>query len=125
MSSIRGKNTSPEIALRKYLWENNLRGYRLHLKNVPGRPDITFPGKKIAIFVNGCFWHRCLYCNPPMPKSHSKFWKEKFKKNIERDIRKIRLLNKEGWKTLVVWECQIKNNVNICASKIKRLISQI
>lgn len=119
MSSVRAKNTKPELALRKVLYHSGLSGYRLHWKKVPGRPDITFPGKKIAIFVNGCFWHRCPYCNPPFPKTHVEFWSEKFKKNIERDQRKIADLEKIGWHVIVFWECQIKNDLQNCVDIVR------
>ena len=110
MSSIRAKNTKPELMLRKALWAAGIRGYRLHWKKAPGRPDICFPGRKIAIFVHGCFWHRCPHCQPSLPKSHSKFWKEKFKKNVERDERKETLLKEANWKVFTVWECQLKDS---------------
>ena len=82
MRANKGKNTKPELYLRKALWHHGVKGYRLHWKKVPGRPDLAFPGKKIAIFINGCFWHRCPTCNPSTPKSNTKFWTEKFKKNV-------------------------------------------
>lgn len=107
MSAIRAKDTKPELILRKALWKSGLRGYRLHWKKAPGRPDICFPGKKIAIFVHGCFWHKCPHCKPPLPKTHKAFWKNKFVANKERDRAKERVLKKEGWKVLVLWECQI------------------
>lgn len=122
MSAIRNKDTKPELILRKALWSNGIRGYRLHWKKVPGRPDISFPGRKVAIFVNGCFWHRCPNCQPAMPKSHSEFWSKKFEKNIERDSLKLNLLSSEGWKTMVIWECQIKNNVSNFIKKVKSLL---
>jgi DNA mismatch endonuclease (patch repair protein) len=121
MSAIKGKNTKPELILRKALWNSGLRGYRLHWKKVPGRPDIAFPGKKIAIFVNGCFWHRCPHCQPAKPKSNSSFWKEKFKRNVERDQNKIQLLKRAGWQTITIWECQLNKNLNSYLSKIKKL----
>lgn len=124
MSAIKNKNTKPELILRKAMWNDNIKGYRLHWKKVPGRPDIAFPGKMVAIFVNGCFWHRCPYCNPPIPKSHLKFWDEKFKKNIERDKRKIMLLDQEGWISIVLWECQIKNNLTSSLDIIKTTINK-
>lgn len=123
MSSIKDKNTKPELILRKILWYNGVRGYRLHWKKAPGKPDIAFPGKKIAIFVNGCFWHRCPNCNPPMPKSHSDFWKEKFEKNVKRDKIKIKLLEKQNWKTITIWECQINENPSKYIKKIKKLVN--
>lgn len=122
MSSIRAKNTKPELNLRRALFANGLAGYRLHWKKVPGHPDIAYPGKKLAIFVNGCYWHRCPYCNPPFPKTHKRFWKQKFKKNTERDIRKRTDLENNGWKVVTIWECQIKNNLQNCVDIIKNLI---
>lgn len=114
-----GKDTKPEIALRKALRDVGIPGYRLHWKKLPGRPDIVYPGKMIAVFVNGCYWHRCPYCNLPLPKSHIEFWDEKFKKNSERDKKKKELLELEGWKVLVFWECMIKKDVISCANEVK------
>ena len=122
MSANKSKNTKPEIILRKGLWASGIKGYRLHWKKAPGRPDISFPGKKVAIFVNGCFWHRCPHCQLPIPKSHSTFWQEKFIKNIIRDKKKIDDLIEEGWLTLVIWECQLKNDLPVCIAKIKGLL---
>lgn len=119
MSSIKYKNTKPEILLRKALWNSNVRGYRLHWNRVPGRPDIAFPGRKLAIFVNGCFWHRCPICKPILPKTHTAFWHEKFSKNIDRDRSKIESLAKLGWTTLTIWECQIKNDLESCIVTIR------
>ena len=121
MSSIRAKNTKPEITLRKALWKNGLSGYRLHWKKVAGKPDIAYPKRKIAIFVNGCFWHRCPYCNPSFPKTHIRFWKQKFKKNAERDLRKTQELQSLGWKVLIIWECQINESLQDCINRIKFL----
>jgi DNA mismatch endonuclease (patch repair protein) len=119
MSSIRAKNTKPELILRKALFHNGLSGYRLHWKKAPGQPDITYPAVKIAIFVNGCFWHRCPHCNPPFPKTHIGFWTNKFERNIERDQRKIKELEKQGWKVFVFWECQIENKLQQCVDIVK------
>lgn len=124
MSSIHAKNTRPEILLRKALWENGLSGYRLHWKKVPGKPDIAYPQKKIAIFVNGCFWHRCPHCKPSFPKTNVGFWRNKFDKNIERDKTKSSELRKMGWKVVTIWECQIKNDIQTCVKIIKKTISQ-
>jgi DNA mismatch endonuclease (patch repair protein) len=121
MSLIKAKNTKPELILRKALWRNNIRGYRLHWKKIPGKPDIVFPGKKIAIFVNGCFWHRCPHCQLSLPKSHSEFWQTKFDKNVERDLKKLNELDKLGWKTLVIWECELKDPTK-SVDKIRSLI---
>ena len=119
MSLIRAKNTKPELMLRKALYQSGLRGYRLHWKKAPGRPDIVYPKDKLAIFVHGCFWHRCPYCNPSFPKTHTEFWEEKFRKNAERDQRKIKELQDNGWKVLVFWECQIKDNLQHCVDTVR------
>jgi DNA mismatch endonuclease (patch repair protein) len=124
MSANKGKNTKPEIAFRKALWNRGITGYRLHWKKVPGRPDIAFPGKRVAIFINGCFWHRCPYCQPPTPKSHSEFWKDKFSKNILRDNKKIDLLIRDEWKVLIVWECQIKNKITKIINETIKLLEK-
>lgn len=121
MSSIRAKNTKPELALRKELCNNHLSGYRLHWKKAPGRPDISYPGKKIAVFVNGCYWHRCPYCKPAFPKTHIRFWKKKFKNNVERDGRKNKELEDQGWKVIVAWECQIREQPQKYVEAIRNL----
>jgi len=124
MRSNKGKDTKPEILLRSALREIEIPGYRLHWKQAPGRPDISYPGKKIAIFVHGCFWHRCPHCNLSLPKSNIEFWSEKFRKNVERDSKKKKALENEGWDVLVIWECKIKENVYACAQRIKDLYLQ-
>ena len=111
MKSNKGRDTTPEIIVRKALREAGFSGYRLNWKKAPGRPDIAYPGKKVAIFVNGCFWHRCPYCNLSTPKTHSDFWQQKFQKNVERDERKTKELETMGWNVFTLWECQIKTNV--------------
>lgn len=119
MSANRRKDTKPEVIFRKTLWLNGIRGYRLHWNKVPGRPDIAFPKKKVAIFINGCFWHRCPKCNLPLPKSNASFWKEKFKNNVARDTRKITELENNGWRVLTIWECDIKKNFKASVNKVK------
>ncbi len=107
MSANKGKDTKPEIVVRRLLTTMGLKGYRLHSKNVPGRPDISFSRQKVAIFVNGCFWHRCPSCNLSIPKSNSKFWKEKFKKNRARDAKTYAKLKSIGWRTIIIWEHEV------------------
>lgn len=111
MSRIGAKNTKPELHLRKALWEAGMKGYRLHYKKVPGRPDIVFPSQKLAIFVHGCYWHKCPHCNLPSPKHNTAFWNDKFEKNVARDQRKVNELQALGWRTSVVWECEIKKDI--------------
>lgn len=106
MSRIRGKDTQPELALRKVLHKLGLR-YRLH-GALPGKPDLVFPRYRTVVFVHGCFWHRHAGCNiASTPKSNTSFWLEKFEKNIARDARVAAQLEKEGWRVLVVWECEL------------------
>lgn len=121
MSANKRKDTFPELELRRLLRENGLKGYRLQC-DVPGRPDISYPGKKVAIFVNGCYWHRCPKCNLPLPKNNTAFWEEKFHKNIERDIKKVTLLESSGWRVMTIWECELKKNPDLV---IKNIISVI
>lgn len=122
MSANKAIDTGPELLLRKSLGKIGVRGYRIHKRGVPGRPDIAFLGKKVAVFVNGCYWHRCPRCNLPLPKTHTQFWSEKFQRNKERDIRKIDCLESSGWKVITVWECEIKGNVEEVADKIRRAL---
>ena len=102
------KNTSPELLLRRALRDAGLAGYRLHWTKAPGRPDIAYPGRRVAVFVNGCFWHRCPLCGPPLPKKNRAFWSQKFAENQARDGRKTEQLESLGWTVVVIWECQLK-----------------
>lgn len=108
MQANKSKDTSPELRVRAALRQAGYPGYRLHWKAAPGRPDICYPGRKLAIFVNGCFWHRCPYCGLSLPKSNVEFWETKFARNQARDQRDHDLLLEAGWTVLVVWECQLK-----------------
>ncbi len=108
--SMRGnkrRDTAPELLVRARLREAGLGGYRLDWK-VPGHPDIAWPGKKVALFVNGCFWHRCPRCKPSLPKSHVEYWSVKFERNVERDRACHKALAEAGWRVHVVWECELK-----------------
>lgn len=108
MQANKSKDTSPELVVRAGLRERGLTGYRLHWKKAPGRPDVCFPGRKVAIFVNGCFWHRCPHCHLSAPKTNVDFWTAKFARNRARDLRDCNLLVQSGWVVLVVWECRLK-----------------
>lgn len=119
MSRVGAKNTKPELIFRKELRVQGVKNYRLHPKTLPGRPDVYFPSQKLAIFINGCFWHRCHYCMPSMPKTHKAFWSKKFAANVARDKAKRTLLKKMGVRSVVFWECQIKKNVQKLVSKLK------
>lgn len=122
MRSNKSKDTKPELAMRKALWQAGIRGYRLHWKKAPGKPDIAFPGKKLAIFLNGCFWHRCPKCKLSMPKNNSDFWVLKFERNVERDQQKIDSLKKLNWKVIVIWECEMKHDLSEKVKRVKQLL---
>lgn len=107
MQGNKRKDTKPELLMRARLRKAGLTGYRLQWK-VPGRPDIAWPGKRVAIQVLGCFWHRCPHCHPPVPKSHVGYWVVKFERNVERDERTRLELQQAGWTVHEVWECQLK-----------------
>src|ERR1035437_140225 len=123
MSANKAKNSKPEMSLRKALWKAGLRGYRLHHKRVPGRPDISFVGKKLAIFVHGCFWHRCPVCDYALPKTNVEFWKAKFERNIQRDQRKKSDLEKRGWKVLTFWECELQKDTASVINRVENHLS--
>ncbi|HYD77546.1 DNA mismatch endonuclease Vsr [Ramlibacter sp.] len=126
MSKIRGKDTKPELAFRRALHREGLR-YRLHAKDLPGRPDLVFRKARVAVFVNGCFWHRHAGCTLAYsPKSNLDFWAEKFSANVERDRRSLKALGELGWKCVVVWECETKNAVALRRQvlRVKRAVGR-
>lgn len=123
MSKVRSKNTGPEMILRKALYHEGLRGYRICYK-VPGKPDIAFTKSKIAIFVDGCFWHSCPECNRNCPSSNTEFWRNKITTNKERDKRVNEKLEELGWTTIRIWEHSIYKNLDECVSKILLAIRQ-
>ena len=105
MSHIRSKDTRPEMLVRRFLWRNGIR-YRLYVKSLPGTPDIVIRRLRIAIFINGCFWHGHS-CQKRLPASNKKFWFNKISNNQQRDIRNKQLLEADGWMVIVIWECQL------------------
>jgi DNA mismatch endonuclease (patch repair protein) len=123
MSQIRDKDTKPELMIRKWLWAKGYR-YRLHRIDLPGKPDIVFPGRNKIILVNGCFWHRhnCQYFK--WPRKNAEFWKAKIEGNVLRDKKNFDLLYDLGWKILVIWECEIKaKNINSLYQKIDKFLT--
>lgn len=119
MAAIRGKNTRPEMVLRRLVFSLGYR-YRLHVRNLPGCPDMVFPRYGKVILVHGCFWHRhnCRM-GRPMPRTRTEFWRAKLEGNKARDIQNMKMLLTMGWKVLTVWECQI------CPTKMERLVARI
>ncbi|MCY3825742.1 MAG: DNA mismatch endonuclease Vsr [Nitrospinae bacterium] len=113
MSKIRGRNTVPELVVRRIAHKLGLR-FRLHRKDLPGCPDLVFPKYRLVVFVHGCFWHRhegCQYAYKP--KSRIEFWTEKFASNVARDRRNEEALRNLGWRVLVIWECETKNEGSV------------
>ena len=105
---IRGKDTKPEVAVRKYLFSQGFR-YRKNVKKMPGSLDIVLPKYKTCIFVNGCFWHKHEGCKYFVwPKSNADFWKNKIETNVARDERNYKNLKDNGWRVIVIWECEVK-----------------
>ncbi len=115
MSRIRGKDTKPEIVLRKLLWS---AGYRYRLKSrLPGKPDIVFPRHKLAVFIDGCFWHGCPK-HAVMPKTNRTFWREKLTRNMQRDREVNVRIREMGWRVVRVWEHEIRVSPIRCSKKI-------
>lgn len=108
MGRIRGRNTKPEMLIRRMVHRMGFR-YRLHRQDLPGTPDLVFPSRKKIIFVHGCFWHQHNCPRGARPTSNKKFWDTKLDNNIRRDQETMSLLENRGWSVLVVWECEMKN----------------
>ena len=124
MAKISGKETKPEVVVRKFLFANGFR-YRKNDKKLPGKPDIVLPKYKTAILVHGCFWHNhsdCKYAK--LPTTRKEFWESKISNNKARDERDKEALEDRGWKALTVWQCEI-NNAQKRAERLSRLISEI
>ena len=122
MSRIRGKNTKPEILIRKSLFSKGFR-YNLHSKNLPGKPDIVLPKYKTVIFVHGCFWHGhegCQYY--VIPKTRTEFWLNKINTNIQNDMKNLISLRNMGWNVITIWECETKkkNNIKVLIDQIEK-----
>lgn len=109
MRAVRGKHTRPERVVRSAAHALGLR-FRLHRRDLPGRPDLVFPRHRTVVFVNGCFWHRHADCSKAStPRTNRAFWREKFLQNVRRDERNVNELQARGWRVVVLWECQIRS----------------
>lgn len=121
MSGIRGRDTKPEIAVRRLAHRLGYR-FRLHRRDLPGTPDLVFPGRKKVIFVHGCFWHRHPGCRfAYQPKSNVEKWRSKFETNVTRDARVRRELDDLGWDVLTIWECETAN-LQTLATKLTKFL---
>jgi DNA mismatch endonuclease (patch repair protein) len=126
MRRIRGKDTAPELVVRKLVSALGYR-YSTHAEHLPGKPDLAFPRRKKAIFVHGCFWH----CHPSVrckdsrvPKSRTEYWTDKLDRNVARDKKRLTELRKLGWKAIVVWECQTEKALRKLTTRIERFLRQ-
>ncbi|MCC5907960.1 MAG: DNA mismatch endonuclease Vsr [Balneolaceae bacterium] len=123
MSQISGKDTKPEVIVRKFLHANGFR-YRLHVKDLPGKPDLVLPKYNSVIFVHGCFWHAhegCKYFK--IPETRTEWWKEKLFGNKERDEENIEDLEQIGWNVLIIWECDLRSSKKV--RSLKNLVSML
>ena len=123
MQSVRVKGTDPERSLARALRNIGEVGYRLNARSLPGRPDIAYGRRKVAIFVHGCFWHRCPSCRNPLPRVHREFWRAKFSANRKRDRRKRRALEQAGWRVFEVWECWIREHPDVVPYPVRRALT--
>lgn len=115
MGRIRGKNTTPEMAVRRVAHSLGLR-FRIHRRDLPGTPDLVLPKHRLIVFVHGCFWHRHEGCHrSTTPKTRTDFWEEKFRKNVERDRIDTAALVSAGWRVLTIWECQTRDPAALAA----------
>ncbi len=121
MSLIGSRDTKPELLVRKAVWAAGYR-YRLYAKDLPGRPDLVLPRLRTVVFVHGCYWHAHTCQRGRIPEQNSDMWRGKFTKNKTRDVRNVRLLRKQGWSVVTVWECSLAT-LRSRESAIRRLLS--
>ncbi len=113
MGRIKSKDTKPELIVRSFLHSKGLR-FRLHVKNLPGKPDLVFPKYKVVVEVLGCFWHRhegCIDCS--IPKTNTEYWISKFEKNVSRDLLNRKKLTDLGWRVIIIWDCELNDESNL------------
>lgn len=123
MAGIRGKHTKPELAVRRFLHRMGFR-FRLHGRNLPGKPDLVFPKYCAVVHVHGCFWHQHAGCRfAYTPASNREFWQTKLRQNVERDAKNDRALHELGWRSITVWECEVADSraLESLSKRIRRL----
>lgn len=123
MSQIKGKDTKPEMMVRKYIFSKGFR-YRLHDKRLPGKPDIVLPKLKVAVFIHGCFWHGHTNCRYfVLPKTRTEWWLKKIERNKQLDSENLLKLKDAGWKVFTVFECKLKPNLR--AKTLENLVKRL
>lgn len=120
MSRVKGQDTKPEIRLRSALWASGLR-YRLNVRVPPARPDIVFPGSKVAVFIDGCFWHGCP-AHYVTPRTRRAFWADKLAANVERDMRHTRQLEEKGWRVMRILECEVEDRLDELIAEVREFV---
>ena len=124
MSKVRSKNTKPEMLVRRSLHALGYR-YRVHVNNLPGKPDIVLSKHKSIIFTNGCFWHQHPGCKKAsLPKTNQEFWRHKLKGNVDRDFITHKKLKLAGWRIITIWECEIENNLQGTISQVVKKLEK-
>lgn len=127
MKGNRGKNTGPEMSFRKALRNRGLLGYRVNVRKLPGTPDVVWIGKRVTVFIHGCFWHGCSACAAKknlQPSTRAEYWREKVEANRARDERNRSLLENEGWTVLVFWEHEVKHDLEAIVTETESVLSQ-
>lgn len=125
MRKITSKNTKPELIFRKALFKEGFR-YRIHVNNLPGKPDIVLPKYRTVIFIHGCFWHYHENCpEGRIPHTNSGFWKNKLTANVERDKKHQKRLEEMGWNVIVVWECEVEKKLEETLEKVKNRLGAL
>lgn len=123
MAGIKGKDTKPEMTVRRFLHAHGYR-FRLYRKDLPGKPDIILSRLRVCIFVHGCFWHRHAGCKyAVLPKTRVDFWAAKLQSNVERDLTVLQRLESDGWKVLVLWECELRHPETALLALLERLMA--
>ena len=124
MRAVKSNSTGPERRLRSMLAGLGIHGWRMNYVSVPGKPDVAFPDNKLALFVDGCFWHQCPICNRPLPSSNQEYWRRKIHSNVERDQRYNEELMAAGWRVLRVWEHELKKSADLklIAAKLQLML---
>lgn len=122
MKAVKSKDTTVELAVRRLCCELGEPGYRLHRGDVPGSPDIAYLGRRLAVFVHGCFWHgHTCKAGAKVAQTNASYWRQKIDRNMARDFRNLNALTEQGWQTLVLWECEVKN-IDLAKQKLARFL---